>query len=317
MTTGLFTINDVTAPRHVLLGDGRRLATRRAVASDRDAIVQLYAGLSPQSRHQRFFHPTPRLTHQLEDLLTDLDRVEVWLAFDGETCVGESRISPYADQDRADLAVTVADDYQYAGLGRHLARLATTERRDRRQPLTVTLLPDNTAAIRLARRARVPLRVDGGVLEGSIPQEVPTVSRPDPKRERLAAIPLFRSSSDSQLRTLARLTTELDVARGTVLCREGESGREWFVVEEGAATVSITGDEVAMIGRGGFFGELSLLDGEPRVATVTAATDMRLFVMSGPEFTQLLSDFPLVSRRILRDVGARLRAADSRLALTA
>jgi ribosomal protein S18 acetylase RimI-like enzyme len=317
MTTGLFTIGGVTAPRHVLLGDGRLVTMRRAEAADRAAIIALYDGLSPRSRHQRFFHPTPRLTEQLRDLLTDLHRSEVWLAFDGETCVGESRVSPYPGQDRADLAITVADGYQGAGLGRALVRLATTERRDRRQPLTVTILPDNTAAVRLFRRVHATLRFDGGVLEGSIPQEVPTVSKPDPKRERLAAIPLFRACSDDQLRTLATLTTELDVARGTVLCREGEVGREWFVVDEGAATVSITGDEVAMIGRGGFFGELSLLDGEPRTATVTAATDMRLFVMSGPEFTQLLSDFPLVSRRILRDVGARLRVADSRLALTA
>jgi CRP/FNR family transcriptional regulator len=317
MTTGLFSIRQVTTTRHVLLGDGRRLLIRRAIDSDRAAIVQLYEGLSPRSRHQRFFHPTPRLTRQLQDLLTDLDRVEVWLAFDGATCVGESRVSPYTDQDRADLAVTVADDYQHAGLGRHLARLATTDRRDRHQPVTVTLLPDNAAAVRLARRGRVPLRVDGGVLEGTISQEVPTMSRPDPKLERLAAIPLFRASTDHQLRTLAKLITEVDVARGDVLCREGEIGREWFVVQEGAATVSIAGDEVAMIGRGGFFGELSLLDGEPRVATVTAATDMHLFVMSRPEFNQLLTDFPLVSRRILRDLGARLRAADSRLALTA
>ncbi len=317
MTTGLFTIGRVIAPRHVLLGDGRLVTVRRAEATDRAAIVALYEGLSPRSRHHRFFHPTPRLTDQLQDLLTDLHRSEVWLAFDGETCVGESRVSPYPDHDRADLAVTVADGYQHAGLGRALVRLAMTERRDRRRSLTVTILPENTAAIRLFRRAHVTLRFDGGVLEGSIPQEVPTVSRPDPKLERLAAIPLFRSCPDHQLRTLAKLITEVDVARGDILCREGETGREWFVVQEGAATVSIAGDEVAMIGRGGFFGELSLLDGEPRVATVTAATDMHLFVMSRPEFNQLLTDFPLVSRRILRDLGARLRAADSRLALTA
>jgi CRP-like cAMP-binding protein len=181
----------------------------------------------------------------------------------------------------------------------------------------VTILPENTAAIRLFRRAHVTLRFDGGVLEGLLPPEVPTVSRPNPKIERLAAIPLFRSCPRDQLRTLAKLTTELDVARGTVLCREGETGREWFVIEDGAASVSIAGAEVAMVGRGGFFGELSLLDGEPRVATVTAATDMTVLVMSGQDFNHVLTDMPLVSRHILRDVGARLRAAESGLALTA
>jgi len=306
----------VPPPRHVVLSDGRRVTTRRADVADREAIVALYDELSPRSRYHRFFHPTPRLTNQLKELLTGLDRVEVWLAFDGDRCVGESRVSPYPDRDRADLAVTVADHYQHVGLGRHLARLAATDRRDRR-PLTVSILPDNAAALRLARHGRVPLRIDGGVLEGSIPEEVPTVPKRDPKLDRLAEIDLFRSCTDRQLHELATLTSEIDVARGAVLCREGEVGREWFVVRDGHAVVSIAGEEVAMIGPGGFFGELSLLDGEPRTATVAAVTDMHLVVMSRREFHELLARMPLVARRILRDVGRRLRAADARLALTA
>jgi CRP-like cAMP-binding protein len=143
------------------------------------------------------------------------------------------------------------------------------------------------------------------------------LSKHDPKIDHLADIELFRACKPRQLHALARLTTEIEATRGAVLCREGETGREWFVVRGGHATVSIAGEEVATIGPGGFFGELALLDGEPRIATVTAATDMRLIVMSRPEFDQLLAQMPFVSRRILRDVAARLRAADARLALTA
>jgi CRP/FNR family transcriptional regulator, cyclic AMP receptor protein len=279
--------------------------------------VALYEGLSARSRYQRFFHPTPRLTPGLRDFLTDLDRADVWLAFDGDDCVGESRISPYPDGAHADLAMTVADRYHRQGIGRHLVRTAVGSGRHQYQQLTMTILPDNTAAIRLARGEGSALRFEGGVVEGLIPQEVPTMSKLDSKIARLAEIDLFGACKPRQLRQLAKLTTELDAVRGTVLCREGETGREWFVVRDGEATVSIGGEDVATVGHGGFFGELALLDGQPRVATVTATTDMQLIVMSGPEFNELLTEMPLVSRRILREIGGRLRAADARLALTA
>jgi CRP/FNR family transcriptional regulator, cyclic AMP receptor protein len=247
----------------------------------------------------------------------------VWLAFDGETCVGEARISPYPGRDRADLAVTVADAYQHNGLGRHLARTAIRGRRRGHNQITVTIQPDNAAALRLARAGDVALRLDGGVLEGAIrlplaavpdphPQEVPTMSKHDPKIGYLATIRPFRRCNRRQLHQLAQLTTELEAARGAVLCREGEVGRECFVVREGEATVTIDGEEIATIGPGGVVGELALLDGEPRVATVRAATDMRLLVLSRPEFNRVLADMPSVSRGILESVGARLRAADER-----
>lgn len=135
----------------------------------------------------------------------------------------------------------------------------------------------------------------------------------DPKIERLATIAPFRRCTRQQLRELAKLTTELDAERGAVLCREGDVGRECFFVRDGQATVTIAGDEIATLGPGSIVGELALLDGGPRVATVTAATDMRLVVLSRPEFNQVLADMPVVSRRILESVGARLRAADGRL----
>jgi CRP/FNR family transcriptional regulator, cyclic AMP receptor protein len=98
-----------------------------------------------------------------------------------------------------------------------------------------------------------------------------------------------------------------------VLCREGHTGTECFVVRSGEATVTIAGDEVASIGPGGFFGELALLDGAPRVATVTAATDLSVVVLSRSEFDQMPTRLPGISRRILRAVAARLRAVDNRL----
>ena len=143
------------------------------------------------------------------------------------------------------------------------------------------------------------------------------MSKLDGKIGRLAEIDLFRACKPRQLHLLAKLTTEIDAVQGTVLCHEGETGREWFVVRDGYARVSLAGEDVATVGPGGFFGELALLDGEPRVASVTATTNMQLIVMSRPEFNELLVQMPLISRRILREIGGRLRAADARLALSA
>jgi CRP/FNR family transcriptional regulator, cyclic AMP receptor protein len=137
--------------------------------------------------------------------------------------------------------------------------------------------------------------------------------RHDRKLDHLGEIDLFRRCTRRQLHELSKLTTELDVDRGTVLCREGEIGRECFVVGRGEATVTIAGEHVATLGPGEFFGELALLDGERRVATVTAATDMGLVVLSRRDFEALLDAMPTVSRQILRSVGHRLRVADTQL----
>ena len=131
----------------------------------------------------------------------------------------------------------------------------------------------------------------------------------DARLDLLAKVSLFSSCSQSELRELAGITTEMDAPAGSVLCTEGQPGRDCFVVIEGQADVSIGGEQIDSIGPGGFFGEMALLDGGPRVATVTATSDMRLLVMSRSELTTLLADVPSVARKMLTAVGARLRAA--------
>jgi CRP/FNR family transcriptional regulator, cyclic AMP receptor protein len=135
----------------------------------------------------------------------------------------------------------------------------------------------------------------------------------DARIDNLATVSLFSACSQSELRELARITTELDAPAGSVLCREGATGGDCFVVVDGDARVTIGGEEVCTIGPGGFFGEMALLDGGPRVATVTAASDMRLLVLSRQEFASLLTTVPSVSRRMLAAIGSRLRLADARL----
>ncbi len=135
------------------------------------------------------------------------------------------------------------------------------------------------------------------------------MSKRDAQIERLSQVALFAACTKAELRKLAAITTETVTPAGEVLCREGSAGRECYVVMEGEATVSIDGRPLDTVGPGGFFGEMALLDGGPRVATVTADTEMRLLVLSRSEFTSLLADVPSVSRKMLEALGHRLRLA--------
>lgn len=131
----------------------------------------------------------------------------------------------------------------------------------------------------------------------------------DPKLTMLGEVPILAGLNRRHLERVGQLCTRLDVDAGTVLCREGRSGHEFFIVIEGEASVSAEGAEVATVGPGGFFGELALLGGGPRTATVTATTPMSVFVLSGSEFALLLKDEPTVAVAMLPSIGARIRAA--------
>ena len=137
--------------------------------------------------------------------------------------------------------------------------------------------------------------------------------RKDQKIELLRKVDLFASCSAKELGQITGLTTELDFKAESVLTKRGEAGLEFFVVVEGSATAARNGVEFAQLGPGSFFGELALLDGGPRTATVVARTDMRLLVLSRGEFSSLLTSAPSVTRKILTELGHRLRLTDELL----
>ena len=105
--------------------------------------------------------------------------------------------------------------------------------------------------------------------------------------------------------------------KGHVLFREGEPGREMFVVQSGKVNITKTVREtekiLATLGPGEFFGEMSLLDGEPRSATVRAETDMRLLVILRRNFQTLLTEVPELTRNILIVLSRRLREIERTL----
>lgn len=129
--------------------------------------------------------------------------------------------------------------------------------------------------------------------------------------DMLAAVPLFASCSQNELRQIARLGTPLPVPSGTVLTSEGAPGREFFLIVEGNADCTIGGQRAAQFGPGDFFGEMSLLDGGPRTATVTAVTDMDVLVLDAREFASLLAASPSITSKILATLARRLRIADA------
>jgi CRP/FNR family cyclic AMP-dependent transcriptional regulator len=133
------------------------------------------------------------------------------------------------------------------------------------------------------------------------------------KRQQVALlgkVPLFSSCTSRELSKIASLITEIDVPAEKVLTREGEPGRECFVIADGGMKVTLRGRRIATLGPGELFGEMSLLDMGPRAATVTAETPAKLYVLSPRDFSALLEDVPTVGRKILRTLARRLREAE-------
>jgi CRP-like cAMP-binding protein len=122
---------------------------------------------------------------------------------------------------------------------------------------------------------------------------------------------LFTGCNDEEIERIAAMAEPRDVDAGTEVTREGEEGLEFFVVVDGEAIASVEGDEVGRVNPGGFFGEMALIDGGERVATVTAQTPMRLLVLGRHEFNEMLEiAMPQVAPKLLAVVGARMRALE-------
>jgi CRP-like cAMP-binding protein len=132
----------------------------------------------------------------------------------------------------------------------------------------------------------------------------------DPKVERLSQVQLFSACSKRDLSRIAVLTEEVEVPPGRVLMRLGDYGREAFVIADGRAKATIRGKRSAKLGPGDCFGEMALLHSAPRSATVTAESEMRLFVLSSRDFSELIESVPVVGRRVLAALAERLREAE-------
>jgi cytochrome P450 len=129
----------------------------------------------------------------------------------------------------------------------------------------------------------------------------------------LTTLALFEECLADELEPVAKAIAGIRHAvEGEVVCTEGEKADRLWIVVEGLADVTVGGLYAATIGPGETIGELAVLDGEPRGATVTATTDMVLEEIGGTEFIDALLVSPRVSLALLRQVSSRLRVANER-----
>ena len=117
---------------------------------------------------------------------------------------------------------------------------------------------------------------------------------------------MFQGLSKQQLREIAGCMSEIDIAAGRTLTREGDVGREFFIILDGDVEVSRDGRTIATRGAGQYVGEIALLDSRPRTATVTAKTDVRAEVLDRREFARLLESSPDIASQVMSTMAQRL-----------
>jgi len=122
-------------------------------------------------------------------------------------------------------------------------------------------------------------------------------------------VPIFESCSKKELQTIAKQVREITHEAGHVIAAEGEPGAGLFVIDSGEADVTIGGRTVNHMKAGEFFGEMALLDGGPRTATVTATTDITLYALTEWVFRGLIAEHPGIAMRTLETMASRLRSA--------
>lgn len=129
------------------------------------------------------------------------------------------------------------------------------------------------------------------------------------RAELMAACPLFTGLVGAELAAVAAAAVEVEFPAGRVIARQGEIGTGFFVVVDGTARVVRDGRELARLGPGEFFGELSVIDGAPRNAQVSAETPVRCLALASWDFERILRETPGIALTVLRVVVARLRGA--------
>jgi CRP/FNR family transcriptional regulator, cyclic AMP receptor protein len=130
--------------------------------------------------------------------------------------------------------------------------------------------------------------------------------------ELLRNVWLFERCSKKELEALATLATPLDLQAGKVLATQGEQGAEFFVIVSGKAEATREDVTIGTMGPGSFFGEMSLLERLPRVATVTTIEPTSVLVLTAKAFDKLVASTPSVDRKMLIVLANRLRDIESR-----
>jgi CRP/FNR family cyclic AMP-dependent transcriptional regulator len=126
------------------------------------------------------------------------------------------------------------------------------------------------------------------------------------KVDAMAKVPLFAQCSRRDLERIARLADEIDFPEGKTLIKQGDRGREFFVILEGEVDVQRGNRRIASRGAGEFIGEIALVSDVPRTATVTVAKPMRALVITDRAFRQLLTEAPEIQAKVMKALADRL-----------
>jgi CRP/FNR family cyclic AMP-dependent transcriptional regulator len=130
----------------------------------------------------------------------------------------------------------------------------------------------------------------------------------DRKTELLAAAPLFADVDAAGVERIAGRVIEVAFEPGHVIARQGDIGTGFFLIADGRVRIIRDGEEIASLGDGEFFGELSVLDGKPRTAQVVAAEPTVCLALASWDFEAVVAEEPAVALAIMRALATRLRA---------
>jgi len=130
--------------------------------------------------------------------------------------------------------------------------------------------------------------------------------------ELLRRVPLFNGIDDKQLKRLGESFTDRPFSAGQELVTEGSGGVGFFVIESGQALVSVEGETRRELGPGSYFGEIALIDGGSRTATVTAVTDGKMHGMTSWQFRPLVEDNASIAWPLLEAMARRTRELEQR-----
>jgi CRP-like cAMP-binding protein len=141
-------------------------------------------------------------------------------------------------------------------------------------------------------------------------------------QELLRTVPIFSELTDGDITSLAKLSARRRFPKDTVVFFENEEGDSFFMILEGRIKVTILGDDgreviLSMLGPGDFFGEMALLDNEPRSATAIAVEETELLSLNRVDFQSVLTDNRSITTALIKILTARLRRANHQISTLA
>lgn len=123
--------------------------------------------------------------------------------------------------------------------------------------------------------------------------------------EALKHVPLFEELDAAELQSVADAMNEANVPVGAIVTAEGGPGDGFFVIESGEADVTVDGEQRATLRAGDHFGEIALLLGSSRTATVTARTPLRCYALTPSDFRTLVEGTPSIAWKVMQSMAAR------------